>query len=112
MNHEFFTNWKNGVKELNKTADEVSFARDEAYELLANEIKKIFARNGTVVDTLHFNSDASVITVELTGDHSKSITFKKSFLFEIGMGFSVIRKMTDRGDMILYVELYPLDEEV
>lgn len=111
MNHEFFQNWKNGVKELNQTADDLSKGRDEAYELLANEIKKIFAQNGTVVDSMHFNSDASVITVELTGDHSKSITFKKSFLFNIGMGFSVNRKMTDRGDMVLYVELYPFGED-
>lgn len=112
MNHEFFRKWKDGVNELNKTADEVSVARDEAYKLMSDEIKKIFARNGTVVDKIHFNNDSSVITVELTGDHSKSISFKKSFLIDIGMGFSVNRKITDRGNIILYVELYPLDEEV
>jgi len=111
MNHTWFTNWKNGVKEFNKSADELDRGRDEAYQLMADKIKKIFSRNGTVVDAIHFNTDGTVISVRLTGDHSKSITFKKSFLLDIGMGFSVIREITDMGDMVLYVELYPFGED-
>ena len=110
MNYEWFNKWKNGVKELNKTVAEVSVARDEAYKLMSDEIKKIFARNGTVVDKIHFNNDSSVISVELTGDHSKSISFKKSFLIDIGMGFSVVRTITREGDTKLYVNLHPFEE--
>lgn len=112
MNQEFFKNWKNGVDELNRTAEELSKGREEAYEVLANEIKKIFSRNGTVVDTIQFNYDASVITIELAVDTSKTIPFKKTFLYEIGMSFAVKWKISDKGDSMMYIELYPLDEGV
>lgn len=111
MNEEFFKNWKNGVQKLNSHADEIIKGRDEAYAILSDEIKRIFADNGTVVDSIHFNNDASVIVVELTGDHSDEITFKKSFIDEIGMGFSVRRKLNALAQTVLYVTLYPLEED-
>lgn len=111
MNQQFFREWKDKVGEINKIADEVDDGREEAYGLLAGEIKKIFARNGTVADNVHFNDDSSVITVKLAGNPSSSITFKKSFLIDISMSFSVVREITPTGNTILLVKLYPFEED-
>ena len=111
MNHTWFREWKNGVEELNRAYSEVDKGRDEAYRLMSDEIKKIFARNGTVVDSIHFSSDSSVITVKLTGNTSNCISFKKSFLIDIGMPFAVRRGISDDAEVELYLELYPLEED-
>lgn len=111
MNYQWFNEWKNGVNELNRAFSEVDKGRDEAYRLMSDEIKKIFARNGTVVDSIHFSSDSSVITVKLTGNTSNSISFKKSFLIDIGMPFSVRRGLTEEAEVQLFIELYPLEED-
>ena len=111
MNYSWFNEWKNGVKELNKVSEEVDEGRKEAYKLMSDEIKKIFARNGTVVDSIHFSSDSSVISVKLTGNTENAIPFKKSFLIDIGMPFTVCRRLTELAENELFIELYPFEED-
>ena len=110
MDEDWFIQWKNGVKSLNETSDEVDKGREEAYRLLSDEIKQIFERNGTAVANIHFSSDCSVVTVTFDGNTSKSISFKKSCLEEIAMPFAVKRKLTREATNELYIELYPLED--
>ena len=111
MNYTWFKEWKDGVEELNKVSSEVDEGRDKAYSVMSDKIKKIFARNGTVVDSIHFSTDSSVITVKLTGNTANVISFKKSFLIDIGMPFAVRRRMTELAENELYIELYPFEED-
>ena len=111
MNYSWFNEWKNGVEELNKVSSEVDEGRKEAYKLMSDEIKKIFARNGTIVDSIHFSSDSSVIIVTLTGNTGNAIAFKKSFLIDIGMPFTVCRKLNHDAENELYIELHPFEED-
>ena len=109
MNQEFFSEWKNKVDEINQIAEEVVNGREEAYSLLSEELKKIFEENGTVAESIHFNSNGSVITVTFESQND-SILFKNSFIESIGMPFSVKRRLTDRAEHELYLELYPMGE--
>ena len=111
MNYEWFKEWKNDVGELNKISDDVDKGRDKAYQVMSDEIKKIFSKNGTPVDAIHFSSDSSVIIVKLIGNTSNAISFKKSFLINIGMPFSVQRRLSKEGHNEMYLELYPFEEE-
>ena len=111
MNYSWFNEWKSGVEELNKVSSEVDEGRDKAYSLMSDKIKKIFARNGTVVDSIHFSTDSSVITVKLTGNTANAIPFKKSFLIDIGMPFTVRRKLNHDAENELYIDLYPFEED-
>jgi len=111
MNQNWFKEWKDGVKELNRNSDEISKGKDEAFGLLSDKIKRIFDANGTPVESVKFSRDCSVVRVHLTGNTTNSIGFRKSFLFDIGMPFSVKRELNELAQNELYIELYPLEDD-
>ena len=111
MNIEYLENWKSDVlrlQEVEKTLDE---DRNALYGEIASKLKRIFSQNGCPTRNIHFSTDGSVIEVTLTGNHSNSIQFTRKMVIELCMPFAVRRRITNKGETELYIELYPIDGE-
>lgn len=109
MNYTTFDEWRADVLEINKRASDIIHQRKDMYNVLSDEIKKVFSRNEIPVENIHFSSDGSLITVYIK-DAKDTIRFNRNFLINIGMTFSVCRELTNKGENRLYLELYPFDD--
>lgn len=110
MNTEYLSQWRKDVRNLQEVERTLDNDREILYGELANKIKKIFADNDNPTENVHFSKDGTTITVTLEKHPSIVLKLPHELISELGMSFAIVRRITERGDTELVVELYPLED--
>lgn len=106
------TDWVESVNKCNEAISEVNKVLEEQRIEMIDRIARICNKHGLNVDTdsIVGSSDNSIFTVRFDGNTSNCIEFPRKFLYDLNMSFAVKREMDKRGNIVMYMVIYPLEE--
>ena len=109
MLNDKFNEWKQGVRELNKSADEIVSARDEAYRIMSDNIKNAFKITNNPIPIISFSSDASEITCKW--DIGVDPIIPVNLIVDLKMPFTFNKGLNNNGEWEKILIFYPFMED-